>query len=116
MSSGADFNKDERRMAQRDGATLIKNSGRGETKGDAKKGNLLIDYKFTEKKSFALNNAEFEKLSSDAFKSGLEPAIVVIFDSTKRRAIMDWGYVLELQDRIKELEDEVSHLWMVNND
>ena len=105
MSSGADYNVDEKLMARRDGATLIKNSGRGEVKGDAKKGNLLIDYKFTGAKSFALNNAEFEKLSHDAFRQGLEPAIVVVFDTTKRRVIMDWGYVLELQAELQRWRD-----------
>jgi C1A family cysteine protease len=103
MASGADFNKEEIRMARRDGATIIKNSGRGEIKGDAKKGPLWIDYKFTDKKSFALNKAEFAKLSSDAFKQSLEPVIAVIFDSTTRMAIMDWGYVLELHEELEGL-------------
>ncbi len=86
----------EQLEARRDGATLVANSGRGVRKGDARFGNLLIDYKFTQAKSFAVNRDAFNKHDKDAFNEGMEPVIVVVFDEVNRRAVVDWNYLLYL--------------------
>lgn len=100
-----DYNREEELMARRDKADLVKNSGRGERKGDAKRNNLLIDYKFTEKASFAVNKDAFNKHAIDAFAEGKEPVIVVVFDRVNRRAIVDWQYLMEIEDELEELRD-----------
>ena len=111
MASGADFNRLEELRARRDGADLVKNSGRGMRKGDARRGSFLIDYKFTEKKSYALNIEAVNAFSKQAYSEGYTPVIVAVFEEHKSRAIamIDWDLLMEMHDRIKELEE---YEWM----
>jgi hypothetical protein len=98
MGVGADFNEEEYRQAKRDGATLRKNSGRGQRKGDAQLGDYLLDYKFTEKGSYALNFEAFEKHAKDAWSERLEPIVVVCPGAKRNYAIIDWEHLKELME------------------
>lgn len=97
---GADYNKVEQKMAKRDGATAVKNSGRGERKGDARSDHLLIDYKFTSKGSFSLNLEKFKKHEKDAWREQLQVAIVVVYENygNKRIAMVDYDWLLEIME------------------
>lgn len=69
----------EAHEASLDGATLVKNSGRGMFKCDALLGIFGIDYKHAEK-SFTLNTTIWAKVVKDAWKNGgRAPAIKVVF-------------------------------------
>jgi hypothetical protein len=105
---GADFNRMEELQARKDGAELVKNSGRGERKGDARTQHLLIDYKFTEKGSFALNYKNFKDFKKQAFADGdREPVVVAIFtEGNEKIAMVDWQW---LQDLIAERDE---YKWM----
>lgn len=91
----ADINKREKREAKRDGAQLVKNSGRGFQKGDAKTDRFLIDYKFNEK-SFSLTLKNWIKLQQQAWKEGQRlPIISVVFDERTKLAIVPWEIIEE---------------------
>jgi hypothetical protein len=98
VMEGADYNKLEKKKAAKDGAALVKNSGRGMNKGDAKTDQLLIDYKFTGKNSYSINHGAWRKHELDAVRCGREPVIVAIFTEHKDKslAIVDWEYLKEL--------------------
>lgn len=98
---GEDYNKAEASKARKDGAQLVKNSGRGLNKGDAKTDHLLIDYKFTEKNSYSINIGAWRKHELDAFKSAdRQPVVVAVFTEHKDKslAIVDWQFLLELME------------------
>lgn len=100
---GADFNRLEKKMAVRDGNVPVKNSGRGQRKGDARGDELLVDYKFTEKQSFSLNLKAFKKHEKDAWNEQLQAAVVVVYTEfgNKRIAMVDYDWLLErMQDGI----------------
>lgn len=101
---GADYNELEKRLAKKDGAELVKNSGRGQRKGDARRGEMLIDYKFTEASSFAINAKAFAKHEKDAWTEGYEPVIVSVFEnhSSRTLAIVDWSYLKRLYDDLQD--------------
>lgn len=95
-----DYTREEQKLAKDDGAKLVPNSGRGtHRKGDALLGDLLIDYKFTESKSFSVNDKAFSKHRIDAFKEGYEGVVVVYFhESQKKVAVVDWEYLKHLEE------------------
>lgn len=105
MTQGADFNRDEELMARKDGAKLVKNSGRGQNKGDAVRGNLCIDYKFTDSKSYSISEKNWRKHENDSFRAGKEPVIVSVFRMLGglRLAIVRWDYLMGLEDELEEL-------------
>jgi hypothetical protein len=89
------YNKMEKNEASRDGAKVVKNSGRGLKKGDAVLDNLLIDYKFNEK-SFALTPKNWRKHYEDSIKENFkDPVIVVCFADGTKLAIADWELIKE---------------------
>lgn len=103
MGSGADYNRDEVRQARKDGAQVVKNSGRGQRKGDARFYDILIDYKFTDKGSFSVNKKAYAKHARDSFREGYIPAIVVVFQETgEEYAVVEWS---ELKEMRRELEE-----------
>lgn len=112
---GADFNKEEKKMAKRDHATVVKNSGRGERKGDARTDDFLIDYKFTSKDSFALNLEKFTKHEKDAWKEQRFPVIVTVFTErgNKSIAMLEWD---TLKDMLQEMQEEIDYLRDVVHD
>jgi hypothetical protein len=74
----------ERGEAKRLGARLHKNSGRNMIKGDASWKNFVIDFKEVSK-SFTLNAKVWAKATTDALKSGGDPAIVVVLGESGRK-------------------------------
>lgn len=102
-----DYNRLEQIQAKRDGAELVKNSGRGFRKGDARRGSLLIDYKFCSKGSYSLNFKAFDKHYMDAYREGFEGVVVAIPEEGKKIAMIEWEYLLQLEDRVSLAEDRL---------
>lgn len=96
-------NHREKRQAKMDGATPVKNSGRGFKKGDAVWKNYLVDYKHNAK-SFTLTNKAWAKHAKDAWNDNHRtPMIKVIFEDGTEVAMIPW-------DMLKALEDVTSEL------
>lgn len=89
-------NAEEFREAKRDGAKLVKNSGRGFHKGDALIGDeFMVDYKHNAK-SFSLTNKNWKKLVLDAWgEDRRSPIIKVIFEDDTKIGIIDWAWLQE---------------------
>lgn len=96
----------EKRLAKKDGAKLVKNSGRGWQKGDAILSpplndgciEFLLDYKeYTS--SFSISKKNWEKHKMDAWnQKQREACISLVLDGETRLAIIDWQtfmYLLE---------------------
>ena len=106
-----DINRLEAKMAKRDGGSEVKNSGRGLNKGDAKIDYpcvaVLVDYKFTDGKSYSLNVEAFNKHRKDALKVAREPVVVAVFQNYDREvAMIEWSMLKELLEAYY-LEQEV---------
>jgi hypothetical protein len=110
---GADYNKAEKRQAKKDGATQVKNSGRGERKGDARTSEILIDYKFTDGKSYSVNIEKFKEFQKESWREQREAVQVAIFQNygEKALAIIDWSVLSELYELIEVLEEETDNLY-----
>lgn len=68
----------ERGEANRIGAKLQKNSGRGKNqKGDARWYGFLVDFKEFSK-NFGLSKSVWAKASTDAIRMGADPLIIVV--------------------------------------
>ena len=92
----------EKSEGKRIGAKLIKNSGRGQKKGDATWKNFVVDFKEVGK-SFTLNKDVWAKAVTDALRSNADPAIVVVLGETQktRLAVIE----LSLLEQILEERD-----------
>lgn len=108
MPDTPDYNKMEKKAAKRDGVQLVNNSGRGQyAKGDAKDDLHLYDYKFTKRKSFALNPEEILKHRKDAWKTGREGVLVIDFyEQGKTFAILDWDLLQRYLEIVKSSNDD----------
>jgi hypothetical protein len=95
-----DINRLEELQARRDGAKLVKNSGRGQRKGDAILDDYMLDYKFTSKNSYAINLDKFNALEKQAWDERKEPIVIAIFTESKDKAlaIIAWEELKELLD------------------
>lgn len=90
-----DTNALERRHAKKDGIVAVKNSGRGERKGDARNDQYLIDYKFNAK-TFTLTAKNWHKLAEQAWKDNHRDAcIVVVFEDGTEIVVIDKNSVWE---------------------
>jgi hypothetical protein len=88
----------ERGESKRIGAKQIKNSGRGQKKGDASWRNFIVDFKEVGK-SFTLNQDVWAKATTDALKSNADPAIVVVMGDSghkTRLAIIEMAVLEQL--------------------
>ena len=90
----------EKREAALDGAKLVKNSGRGDKKGDATltygDWNFLIDYKHYAK-NFGLKKDAWLKHAKDSWNNNhYSPLIKVVFEDNTSVAILDWEDFQEL--------------------
>jgi hypothetical protein len=88
----------ERGESKRIGAKQIKNSGRGQKKGDASWNGFVIDFKEVGK-SFTLNKDVWAKATTDALKSNADPAIVVVMGESGpkvRLAIIEMAVLEQL--------------------
>ena len=99
--------KDEQNEAYRDGATPVKNSGRGLFKGDARLFPFTIDYKFSEK-SFTISKSVWAKACSDAASNNLDiPAIKVVLGekgNATRLWIIDQRTFMEMYQAWEEAQ------------
>ncbi len=68
--------KTERGEIKRFGGKPQPNSGRGNQKGDAKRGPYLVDVK-EYVSSYGLSRSNWAKVSTDASRHGLQPALMV---------------------------------------
>lgn len=102
--------------AKLDGAKLQPNSGRGKhAKGDATYagalGTYVIDYK-EYSKGIRLTADLLGKLNADAFMVDMQAVgvlkLVLGTDRPMRVAVVNWEHLLELNERIKELECQLS--------
>lgn len=91
-------NRKELEQARKDNADLVKNSGRGMNKGDATLGKYMVDYKFTEKNSYALNLEKFKALEKQAWREDKEAITVAVFEEHRGRtiAMIDWDILKEM--------------------
>lgn len=80
-------NRLEALFAKKYGGRAVKNSGRGMNKGDAIISGLLVDTKFTDSKSYSLNVEAFNKHAKDAFRSGLIPCVIPVFQQYNEQAL-----------------------------
>jgi hypothetical protein len=86
----------EKAEAYDDGAKLVKNSGRGYEKGDAKLGQFLVDYKFNAK-TFTITSENWSKLNADAFRNEhRHPLIVIKFEDGTKLGIVDFAWVEDI--------------------
>lgn len=84
-----DTNALERRAAKKDGLVAVKNSGRGERKGDARNDSWLVDYKFNAK-TFTLTAKNWHKLAEQAWKDNHRfPCIIVVYEDGTELMIID---------------------------
>ncbi len=91
------MSRNEKREAKLDGAKLVKNSGRGEKKGDAIwDDDWLVDYKHNAK-SFTLKKENWDKHSKDAWNDGhYDPLIKVVWEDGSAVAVIDWDAFTDL--------------------
>lgn len=86
--------RDEKREAKMDGARLVRNSGRGEEKGDAilttEYGEWLIDYKHYQS-TFSVSKKSWLKLAKDAWNSKHKSPVIKVCYEGVELAIIDWG-------------------------
>lgn len=90
----------EKSESKRIGAKQHKNSGRNTKKGDASWNNFVIDFKEVGK-SFTLNKEVWAKATTDAIKSGKDPAIVVVMgegNAKVRLAIIEMSILEQLTE------------------
>jgi hypothetical protein len=101
----------ERGELKRIGAKAHKNSGRGQyQKGDATWKGFIIDVK-EYSKSYSLSQDNWAKIVTDALRTDLDksPALMVVLgDKYKTRlAVIEWAILEQMEERIKELEEEL---------
>src|SRR4030042_4277727 len=95
-------NKEEKREAKRDGASLVSNSGRGYHKGDALMDEFMIDYK-NNAKSFTLTLKAWKKLIKDAWgEDRRSPCVKIIYEDGHRVAIIEWDWFVHFLNLEKE--------------
>ena len=96
-------NHREKRQAKMDGATPVRNSGRGFHKGDAVWRDYLVDYKHNAK-TFTLTNKSWAKHAKDAWNEGHKiPMIKVIFEDGTEVAMVPWDTLVALEEENDEL-------------
>lgn len=91
----------ERSESKRLGAKLTKNSGRGTKKGDATWSGFCVDFKECSK-SFTLNQEVWAKVSTDAIKNKMDPALVIVLGEGTQKVRLA---IIEL-DMLEQLIEE----------
>lgn len=94
----------EKDLAKKDGASLVKNSGRGFHKGDAILEPFLLDYK-EYSSSYTISKVNWEKHKTDSRRENWrQPCIAVVLDETTRLAIIDWDMFIQMREVWNENE------------
>jgi hypothetical protein len=91
----------ERSETKRLGAKPVKNSGRGQKKGDAIFENFTVDFK-EYPKGFTVNQDNWAKATTDAMKNKNDPAIIVVLGEGSRKTRLA---IIELSLLEQLLED-----------
>lgn len=96
----------ERGEANRIGAKLQKNSGRGKIqKGDARWHNFIVDFKEFGK-SFSLSKDVWAKASTDAMRQQSDPMIIVVLgspdESKTRLAVVELALLEQMLDELQD--------------
>jgi hypothetical protein len=98
----------ERGEAKRISAKLHKNSGRGKiSKGDARWYNFCIDFK-EYPKGMRIDQNVWAKVTTDAMKSGLDPALILVMGSESKKtrlAIIELSILEQLMQERQNNED-----------
>lgn len=101
-----DYNKREAAEAQRIGAKIHKNSGRGMVKGDMSNDDFVIDAKFA-KKTFTISRDVWGKICTDALRqdSGKSPMLLLIVGEPPiRLAVVEYDV---LEDLMKKAGNDI---------
>jgi outer membrane phospholipase A len=91
----------ERGESRRIDAKLIKNSGRGQQKGDAKWNNFVVDFK-EYPKGMRIDQKVWAKAVTDAMKSNADPAIILVMgegNAKTRLAVIELSLLEQLLER-----------------
>lgn len=99
--------KHEKRLAKLVGGQ--RNAGSGafwSRKGDVRAKDLLIEHKWTGKKSYSLSSATLEKITTEAILDGRTPVLGISLNNE--------NYVLMLEDDFLELRQRVLDLSQEN--
>lgn len=93
--------KHEKRLAKRIGGSTNAASGAfWSRKGDVRNAELLIEHKWTGKKSFTLKSEVLEKITTEAIMDGRTPMLGVHLNGK--------NYVLMLEDDVLEMHEKLS--------
>lgn len=95
--------KHEKRLAKKIGGTV--NAGSGSfwsRKGDVRSDTLLIEHKFTGKKTFTLKAETLEKIVGEAILEGRMPILGIHLNGK--------NYTLTLEDDLMEILDETGRV------
>ena len=101
-----DYNQREAAEAQRIGAKIHKNSGRGMVKGDMSNDDFVIDAKFA-KKTFTISRDVWGKICTDALRqdSGKSPMLLLIVGEPPiRLAVVEYDV---LEDLMKKAGNDI---------
>lgn len=97
--------KQETRVAEVLKTTLTPGSGSSNwqsKKADSKNSRILVENKYTEKKSFSLKESELAKVRAQAYIQDLEPVFQVSFLNTNTEVVMItldfFAYLMELYE------------------
>ena len=94
--------KHEKRLAKAIGGSRNAASGAfWSRKGDVRSDDLLIEYKWTGKKSFSLKSDVLKKIVREAILDGRVPVLGVHLDGENYVILLEDDY-LEMRDRLKD--------------
>lgn len=93
----------ERGESRRIGAKQIKNSGRGQKKGDASWHNFIVDFK-EYPKGITVNQEIWAKAVTDAMKSNGDPALILVLGEGNRKTRLAVIELSLLEQMIEGLE------------
>jgi hypothetical protein len=98
----------EKSESRRDGARLVKNSGRGQVKGDATWKDFVVDYK-EYGKSFSINQDAWAKICTDAMKNdrNKSPLLKLIIGTGQKKvrlAVIEFAVLEDMVERLEQLD------------
>ena len=94
--------KHEKRLAKKIGGKTMAASGAfWSHKGDVRSSDLLIEHKFTGKKSFSVKSEVLKKITREAILDGRMPVLGVHLDGENYVILLEDDF-LEMRDRLKD--------------
>lgn len=95
----------ERSESKRIGAKQIKNSGRGQKKGDATWHNFVVDFK-EYPKGITVSQEVWAKAVTDAMKSNADPALILVLGEGNQKTRLAVVELSLLEQMIEDLEEK----------